>query len=223
MPRLLLLIPTSSYRTTDFLEAARRLGVEVTVASEEPSTMEPWHPEGFLTLDFRDPEGSAGRVAEFARRFPVEAVVGVDDETTVAAAAIALRLGLPHIPIAAAVAARHKATMRVALAEAAVPQPQFRLFSKDGSPDEAATRVRFPCVLKPTFLAASRGVIRADGPSEFVAAWKRVSKILEEPEAAGKGGAWAREIPKRLKPPSRGSPVTRRSRSVCGAARSMPS
>jgi len=194
VPRLLLLIPTSSYRTTDFLEAARRLGVEVTVASEEPSTMEPWHPEGFLTLDFRDPEGSAGRVAEFARRFPVEAVVGVDDETTVAAAAIALRLGLPHIPIAAAVAARHKATMRVALAEAAVPQPQFRLFSKDGSPDEAATRVRFPCVLKPTFLAASRGVIRADGPSEFVAAWKRVSKILEEPEAAGKGGAWAREI-----------------------------
>ena len=75
VPRLLLLIPTTSYRTSDFLEAARRLGVEVTVASEEPSTVEAWHPEGFLTLDFRDPERSAGKVAEFARTFPVEAVV----------------------------------------------------------------------------------------------------------------------------------------------------
>ncbi|HTD53727.1 MAG TPA: ATP-grasp domain-containing protein [Thermoanaerobaculia bacterium] len=194
MPRLLLLIPTSSYRTTDFLEASRKLGVEVTVASEEPSTMEPWHPEGFLTLDFRDPERAAGQVAEFARRFPVAAVVGVDDETAVAAAAIALALNLPHVPIAAAVAARHKATMRRALAEAAVPQPQFRLFSTEGSPEEAAARVTFPCVLKPTFLAASRGVIRANGPSEFLSAWRRISRILEEPEAAGKGGAWAREI-----------------------------
>jgi biotin carboxylase len=194
VPRLLLLIPTTSYRTNDFLEAARGLGVEVTVASEEPSTVEAWHPEGFLTLDFRDPERSAGRVAEFARTFPVEAVVGVDDETTVAAAAIALSLGLPHVPVAAALAARHKATMRRALEEAAVPQPQFRLFSRDVSPEEAAARVTFPCVLKPTFLAASRGVIRANDRSEFVTAWKRISRILEEPEVAGKGGPWAREI-----------------------------
>jgi biotin carboxylase len=190
----LLLIPTSSYRTTDFLEAARRLGVEVTVASEEPSTMEPWHPEGFLTLDFRDPERSAGTVAEFARRFPVEAVVGVDDETTVAAAAIALRLGLPHIPIAAAVAARHKGTMRSSLAEAAVPQPRFRLFSREEEPERAAARVAFPCVLKPTFLAASRGVIRADDPGGFVIAWNRVSEILDDPDVAARGGPWAREI-----------------------------
>jgi biotin carboxylase len=194
VPRLLLLIPTSSYRTTDFLEAARRLGVEVTVASEEPSTVEAWHPEGFLTLDFRDSERSAGRVAEFARTFPVKAVVGVDDETTVAAAAIAFSLGLPHVPIAAAVAARHKVTMRGALEEAAVPQPQFRLFSRDVPPEEAAARVTFPCVLKPTFLAASRGVIRANDRSEFVTAWNRISRILEEPEVAGKGGPWAREI-----------------------------
>lgn len=194
VPRVLLLIPTSSYRTSDFLEAARRLGVDVTVASEEASTMEPLNPEGLLTIDFRDPERAVAQAADFAKRYPVHAVVGVDDETTVAAAAIALALGLPHVPIAAAVAARHKATMRTALAEAAVPQPGFRVFSTEESPEEAAARVTFPCVLKPTFLAASRGVIRADGPSEFLSAWKRISRILEEPEVAGKGGPWAREI-----------------------------
>jgi hypothetical protein len=33
MDRLLLLIPTTSYRVSDFLEAAHRLDVEVTVGS----------------------------------------------------------------------------------------------------------------------------------------------------------------------------------------------
>jgi biotin carboxylase len=48
--------------------------------------------------------------------------------------------------------------------------------------------------LKPTFLAASRGVIRAGGEEEFVAAWRRIVKILEEPEIAAKGGDASREI-----------------------------
>jgi len=192
--RVLLLIPTTSYRTSDFLEAARRLGVDVTVASEEPSTVEAWHPEGFLTLDFSDPQGSAERVAGFATRFPVQAVVGVDDDTTVAAAAIAGALGLPHVPIAAAIAARHKGTMRQALAEAAVPQPGFRLFSREEDPERAAGEVAYPCVLKPTFLAASRGVIRADDPRGFAAAWKRISEILDDTDVARKGGPWAEEI-----------------------------
>src|SRR5438094_36410 len=39
-PRLLLLLPTVTYRTVAFVEAARRLGVVVTVASERPSTFE---------------------------------------------------------------------------------------------------------------------------------------------------------------------------------------
>ena len=34
MPRLLLLLPTTTYRTAAFLGAARKLGVEVVVASE---------------------------------------------------------------------------------------------------------------------------------------------------------------------------------------------
>src|SRR5690348_17489615 len=40
MPRLLLLLPTATYRTAAFVEAARRLDVELTVASERPSTFQ---------------------------------------------------------------------------------------------------------------------------------------------------------------------------------------
>ncbi len=189
MARVLLLLPTTTYKTPDFLAAARKLRVDVTVASEEPSTLESLNPEGLLTLDFRDPEECARRAERFARKHPVDAVVGVDEDTAVAAAAIAQALGLPHNPVHAAAAARHKPTMRQRLAEAAVPSPAHRVFDREEDPAQAAGAVTFPCVLKPTFLAASRGVIRANNRGEFVAAWRRIEKILEEPDVAGKGGA----------------------------------
>src|SRR5947199_52225 len=77
--RLLLLLPTTTYRTAAFVEAARRLGVELTVASERPSTFEGAQPAAFLTLDFAAPERAAEQAAEFARRHPVAGAVVVDD------------------------------------------------------------------------------------------------------------------------------------------------
>jgi len=45
-PRLLLLLPTTTYRTAAFVEAARQIGVELTVASEQASTFEGANPAG---------------------------------------------------------------------------------------------------------------------------------------------------------------------------------
>ncbi len=194
MPRVLLLLPTTTYRAHDFLEAAARLHLDVTVGTEETSALEGVNPQGLLTLDFRDPAACARRVEDFARVVPMDAVIGVDEETAVAAAAISARLGLRSNPPGAAVAAWHKGTLRRRLAEHGVPQPAFRVFSRDESAASAAAAVRYPCVLKPTFLAGSRGVIRADGPEEFLAAWVRIGGILDLPDVARRGGKLAREI-----------------------------
>jgi biotin carboxylase len=194
VPRVVLLLPTTTYRTPDFLDAAKRLGVDVTVASEEPSTLEALNPAGLLTLDFRDPDGAARRAIEFARVHPVAAVVGVDEETAVVAAAISKALGLPSNPPEAAAAARDKATLRRLLDAAGVPNPSSRVFPLDGGPEGPSRAIRYPCVLKPTFLAASRGVIRADDRESFRAAWIRIAAILGEPDVARKGGASAKEI-----------------------------
>src|SRR2546427_8586753 len=96
--RLLLLLPTTTYRTAAFVEAARRLGVELTVASERPSTFEGAQPVAFLTLDFAAPERAAEQAAEFARRHPVAGVVGVDDDTAVVGAATPGGPGSPANP-----------------------------------------------------------------------------------------------------------------------------
>jgi biotin carboxylase len=178
MERVLLLLPTTTYRTQAFLDAARALGVEVVCASDRPNALEARAPDTLLTLDFNDPDAAAEVVRRFAQSHALDAVVGVDDLTTVAAAAIAERLGLPANPVGAAAAARDKLEMRRRLAAAGVPVPGFRPVSLDDDPAVAGRAVAYPCVLKPLALSASRGVIRADTLEEFNAAVRRIAGIL---------------------------------------------
>jgi len=198
-PRLLLLLPTASYRTAAFVEAARRLGVDLSVASERPSTFQDANPRGLLTLHLSDPARAAGEARAFAQEHPLQGVVGVDDDTAVVAAAIAGELGLVGNDVAAAHAARDKHEQRTLLAGVGVPVPRFTRYGVDDDPRRLAAGVSYPCVLKPLRLAASRGVIRADTPEQFVAAFERVKRILKEAGSgmrdAGCVGSHASRIP----------------------------
>jgi biotin carboxylase len=176
--RLLLLLPTRTYRTEDFIDAARTLGVDLVCASEKPSTLEELSPDTLLTLDFADPDAAAARAAEWSRERPLAAVVGVDDATGPAAAAIAERLGLRASAPAAVSATRDKYQMRQCLAAAGVPVPRFRRIPLDEPPLRAARGVEYPCVLKPLALSASRGVIRANNADQFMAAFERIRALL---------------------------------------------
>jgi biotin carboxylase len=71
--------------------------------------------------------------------------------------------------------------------------PRFWPFSLDDEPGLVARRVAYPCVVKPTFLSTSRGVMRADNPDQFVAAVFRLQSILADPRIARRGGANARQ------------------------------
>ncbi len=187
--RLLLLLPTRTYRTEDFVDAAHALGVDLVCASEKPSTLEALAPDGLLTLDFTDPADAARRVAEWTTQRPLAAVVGVDDVTAAAAAAIAERLGLRASAPAAVAAARDKYQMRQCLAAAGVPVPRFRRIALSENPVLAARGVAFPCVLKPLSLSASRGVIRTNTTEQFVVAFKRIAALLARDDVTVSGDA----------------------------------
>ena len=187
--RLLLLVPTTTYRTEDFVDAARRLDVDLVVAAEKPNTMAAALPDHLLTLPFDDPVAAASLMREYARARPIDAVVPVDDATTVVGAAIGEALGLRANKPAAVSATRDKQSMRETLARAGVRQPAFAVFSITDDPKAVATGVSYPCVLKPLVLSASRGVIRADTAAEFADAWQRIAAILAEADlqALGQG------------------------------------
>lgn len=178
MPRLLLVLPTRTYRADAFLTAARCLDVSVTIGCErQPEELTNSSGE-LLLLDVRDPQAAAPIAVAFARQHPIDAVIGVDDVTAVTAAAIAQAIGLPHNSVASVTAARNKRLMRELLSEQGIPVPRYNVFPLDGDPREFAKQVRYPCVVKPLILSASCGVIRANDEEEFRGAFSRVGALL---------------------------------------------
>src|SRR5256712_2740 len=189
MPRLLLLLPTTTYRAEAFLDAAHKLKLDVVVGSKKAAVPGDLGDAAFLPLNLHDLEEAVRSVVEFARTTPIDVVVGVDDHTTVVAAVISAALGLPHNPVTAVAAARNKHRMRVLLQARGLPVPCFALFSVDDAPAALTEKVAFPCVVKPISLSASCGVIRANDRDEFVAAFHRVAALLEKlgEETLGEG------------------------------------
>jgi biotin carboxylase len=177
---LLLLVPTASYRLDDFRAAARRLGIPLLIGSDRCHCVE----EAFgdlpddVALDYADPEAAAEKIARLAATRPIAGIVPASDGAAVIASLAARRLGLAANPPEAARRAADKHASRQALAAAGVPVPGFRLRRVDEDAEAAARETHFPCVLKPLVLSGSRGVIRADDPAAFVAAWRRIERIL---------------------------------------------
>lgn len=186
-PRLLLILPSTTYRAAAFIEAARRLDVDLTVASDHRSTFATEQPGNVLYLDCANPRHVVDRVRFFAAEHPVTAVFGVDDGTAVAAAHAARALGLRHNSVESCEAARDKHRQRVLLARAGLPVPAFALHAFDGDFAGYARSAPYPCVLKPTHLAMSRGVIRADDPESFVRAAERLRAIISRGDSPAEG------------------------------------
>ena len=169
---------TRSYRAGAFLEAAGRLGVPVTVASERGQALAWANPDGHLTLDFGAVRPSVEAIEAFAKRRPLGAVLSADDDGVELAAEAARSLGLPqHTPEAVA-ATRNKLRMRERFAAAGLPTPRFEGVTSGEDVAALARRAPYPCVVKPLSLGASRGVIRADDPTALERAVARVSALL---------------------------------------------
>jgi biotin carboxylase len=182
MARVMLVLPTETYRASAFLRAAGNLGLEIVVASNEAPTLASLMDGRVLTLDLRHPDESAARAATFAATWPVDAVIGVDESSVVTAAHVAERLGTARRnPVTSVEATRDKRQMRRRLTAAGMRQPQFYATDVDASDaviDDAIGMVGLPCVVKPVDLAASRGVIRADTRAEVMSAVRRVGSLL---------------------------------------------
>jgi biotin carboxylase len=198
MPRVLMLIPSATYRAPDFVAAAQRLEIELVVGSEQGLPLEGVAEGRTLTVDLNDPETGARQIEAFALQYPVDTVVAVDDAGALVAAAASELLGLSHNPFDAVEATRNKYLLRQRLARGELLTPPFQLFKVDDDPaaiaDELAAHGGFPCVVKPLALAGSRGVIRADDQETFIAAFERLRELLTDPEVATDCGDTADQV-----------------------------
>lgn len=178
MPRILLLLPTATYRATDFIAAATRLGVDVVVGSEHRQAMARAMGDRALVVPLSAPDRAVEAIVALHGRTPLDAVLAVDDQGTVAAAKASERLGFGHNPPAAVAATRDKVAMRELWDRASVPQPHFVVVQPGGDAGSAATGVGYPCVMKPVSRSASQGVIRVDDEAGAAVAATRIRSIV---------------------------------------------
>lgn len=170
--RVLVVASKIGYQTQALADAGKRLGYTVQLATDRCHHLaDPWG-DGALSIDFDNPRPLVDQ------RF--DGILAAGDAPAAVASIIAAGQGIPfHRPDAVA-AARNKFEARRRFAAAGLPVPRFHRLPLDSS--TPTPPARYPVVLKPLGLSASRGVIRANNDNEFGAAFARIRALLERPE-----------------------------------------
>jgi biotin carboxylase len=172
---LLLFAATTGYQIRVFADAARRIGADITLATDRCHILDdPWGDRA-IAVKFDQIEESLKAL----RGLRVDGVAAVGDGPAVLAAAAAEMLGVPFHPLAAARACHDKHRARELFQEAGMRVPAFFRASLADDPTVLAACAPYPCVLKPLGLSGSRGVIRANDAREFVAAFRRIARMGE--------------------------------------------
>ncbi|MEV8433503.1 ATP-grasp domain-containing protein [Streptomyces chartreusis] len=164
---LLALNPTDAV-SEGFLPAAARLGLDVTVLTDQPAAHRRAHPDiEVLECDVRDFRAVISRVSTHHRP---DAVFTNSDHLQTQAALAADYFGLPGKDWRAALRCKDKAEMRRRLAAAGVDTVWSTELTEPVAPGDAP----YPCVLKPREGVASEDVVLVDGPEELVAHAKEI-------------------------------------------------
>jgi biotin carboxylase len=181
---VLLILPSKTYRAEDFTRAAAALGADLVVASDRRQAMSSFLGDRALVLPLQRPDESAERIVAHNERTKLDAVIAVDDQGVKTAALAARALGLKTSDPDAVARTRDKSALREALANARVPQPDYRIAAPgdDIAALAAELLTNGPVVIKPLSLSASRGVIRADDAPQATAAAARIRKMIPDDE-----------------------------------------
>ena len=184
MRRLLIISRRDSYRTAAFTDAAARLNIDLVLAADGLVNIVRPASRG-IVIDFSEPGLSLCKLRrEFACEPPC-AVIGTDDQTIEFAALVAEHFKIPGNAPRAISTSRRKDLARACFAAANLLVPRFQTIELDCPVASQRNGIRYPSVVKPTSLSASRGVIRVDNDAELDAALRRVSRILESEGRSG--------------------------------------
>ncbi|MCF1593771.1 ATP-grasp domain-containing protein [Streptomyces muensis] len=164
---LLALNPTDAV-TEGFLPAAARLGVDVTVLTDQPDAHRRFHPDvEILECDVRDFRAVITRVST---HHEPDAVFTNSDHLQTQAALAAAYFGLPGKDWRATLRCKDKAEMRRRLAAAGVDTVWSAELTEPVAPGDAP----YPCVVKPREGVASEDVVLVHDPEELVTHTKEI-------------------------------------------------
>lgn len=176
---VLLIATTTGYQIRSFGDAAAELGIRLVLATDRCDHLDdPWR-DGAIAVRFHEPGASAVHLkAAFGDHRP-DGIIAVGDRPTLLAAHAAAVFGLPGNSALAAVRSRNKLDAREAFRAVGLLAPSYWHVPIDTDPRSIAAQLTYPVVVKPLGLSGSRGVMRADTPQEFAAAFARLRQLLQ--------------------------------------------
>jgi len=177
MKRVLLLLPTTSYRNEAFLAAGKKLDVEIITAADYCHQLAPaWGLDPIMAVHFDRP-GEALEVILRSLQHKPDAVLAVDDPGLELAARLNESLSLAANPPETVRRLRDKLAFRQMQKEHGFLCPDFHHLPSAANPAQLLAQLRWPVVVKARRLSGSRGVIRADNAREFLQAVNWVTDI----------------------------------------------
>jgi len=167
---LILVEPLSS--GVALVEEARRMGQDAVVLTAEQGERQlsaagrKWA-SSVIVVDTYDAEAVFQAAQKVSREGKLEAMIPGWEYCVDVVAKAASRLGLPHLSVSAATAARNKFASRELLKAAGLNVPRYALIHNPSEVEPAALQVGFPAVLKPADGGGSMLVRRVDSLDEL--------------------------------------------------------
>ena len=185
---VILIIPSASYRTGPFMNAIKKLDLKVLVISDKSQVFSGKYPDNLIIINFNHWKDKSVEISKWAKNNGLKAVIGVDEESIVLAANLSNFLNVDHNSIESVLLTKNKYLMRTELIKTGLCSPWFKIFSIYESSNKIINEISFPCVIKPTFLSGSRGVMRVNTKKELSEGIKTLNELLSLDELRKRGG-----------------------------------
>lgn len=150
------------------IQKAKEMGYYVGVADYNPKAISIPYADEYFNVSTIDVEG----VTKVAQSFQPDGILTLATDMPMRAVAAACKAcGLPGISYETAVMATDKAEMIKAFEEHGVEHPWYFVARDKTAFEDVLDRVTFPCIMKPTDNAGSRGVVLAHDIEELKSAY----------------------------------------------------
>lgn len=154
------------------IKKAKEMGYYVGVADYNPEAVGIPYADEYFNVSTIDING----VVEVAKRFKPDGIMTLATDMPMRSVAAACRaLGLPGISPDTALKATDKAEMIRAFEAHGVEHPWYYVVSDRNAFDSIVGKIHYPCIMKPTDNAGSRGVVLCHNESELITGYEYAS------------------------------------------------
>lgn len=164
-----LLIIGASILQLPAIKKAKELGHYVAVADFNPNAIGIPYADEFFNASTIDIEA----ICQVAKEFKPDGIMTLATDMPMRSISAATsQLGLPGISMDTAIKSTDKGEMIKAFKEHGVESPWFYIIEQESQLQEMMSQIEYPCILKPTDNAGSRGVMLVNSEDELMDAYK---------------------------------------------------